>query len=78
MKPRPGELPRNVNGSVSRSLTTDEQLAGAGLMTAAARAEHAELRRDAATGRVSDLVRLAGIPADDYWYAAPAVMAGQS
>ncbi len=77
VKPRPGELPRNVNGSVSRSLTTDEQLAGAGLMTAAARAEHTGLRRGAATGRVSDLVRLAGIPADDCWYAASAAMAGQ-
>ncbi len=77
VKPRLGELPRNVNGSVSRSLTTDAQLAGAGLMTAAARTEHTELRRGAATGRVSDLVRLAGTPADDCWYAAPPAMAGQ-
>jgi hypothetical protein len=46
-------------------------------MTAAARAEHTGLRRGAATGRVSDLVRLAGTPADDCWYAAPAAMAGQ-
>ena len=79
VKPRPGELPRNVNGSVSRSLTTDEQLAGAGLMTAAARAEHTELphdRHDPADLR-RDLVRLAGTPADDCWYAAPPAMAGQ-
>ena len=71
--PRPGELPRNVNGSVSRSLVTDAQLATAGLMTAAARAEHAGLRRGAAAGRVPGVVRLAEIPADDAWYARPAL-----
>jgi hypothetical protein len=70
--PRAGELPRNANGSVSRSLVTDAQLAGAGLMTAAARAEHAELRRGAAAGRVPGLVRLAATPSDDRWYAAAA------
>jgi hypothetical protein len=78
VKPRSGELPRNTSGSVSRSLVTDEQLAAAGLMTAAAKAEHTELRRGAAAGRVQGLVRLAGIPADDCWYAAPAALAGQS
>jgi len=60
VKPRVVELARNADGSVSRSLATDDQLARVGLMTAAARAEHADLRRGAAT------------PADDYWYAAPA------
>jgi hypothetical protein len=70
--PRLGELPRNTNGSASRSLATDRQLAAAGLMTAAARAEHTELRRGAAAGRVPGVVRLAEIPADDRWYAAPA------
>jgi hypothetical protein len=78
VKPRSGELPRNASGSVSRSLVTDEQLARAGLMTAAAKAEHTELRRGAAAGRVQGLVRLAGIPADDCWYAAPVALAGQS
>ena len=71
--PRAGDLPRNANGGVSRSLATDRQLAGAGLMTAAARAEHAELRRGAAAGRVPGVERLAEIPADDRWYASPAV-----
>ncbi len=70
--PRSGDLPRNANGSVSRSLATDEQLAGAGLMTAAAQAEHTELRRGAAAGRVPGVVRLAEVPADDRWYAASA------
>jgi len=72
VKPRPGELPRNADGSVSRSLVTDEQLDGAGLMTAAVRAEHAQLRRGAAAGRVPGLARLAQVPADDGWYAAAA------
>jgi len=69
--PRPGDLPRNANGSVSRSLVTDAQLAGAGLMTAAARAAHTELRRGAAGGRVPGVERFTGIPADDRWYTAP-------
>ncbi len=72
IKPRPGELPRNARGGVARSLVTDEQLAAAGLMTAADRDVHTELRRSAAAGRVPGLVRLAGIPAGDCWYAVPA------
>jgi hypothetical protein len=67
--PRSGDLPRNANGGVSRSLVTDRQLAEAGLMTAAARAEHAHLRRGAAAGRVPGVVRLAEVPTDDRWYA---------
>jgi hypothetical protein len=72
--PRSGDLPRNANGGVSRSLVTDRQLAEAGLMTAAARAEHTQMRRGAAAGRVPGVVRLAEIPADDRWYAAPAAL----
>jgi hypothetical protein len=72
VKPRPGALPCNINGSVSRSLVTDLELAAAGLMTSAARAAHAELRRGAAAGKVAALVRLPVVPADDPWYAAPA------
>jgi hypothetical protein len=68
VKPRPGELSRNANGSVSRSLASDAQLGAAGLMTAADRAAHTELRHGAA-GRVPGLVRLARAPADDPWYA---------
>jgi hypothetical protein len=67
--PRPGELPRNANGSVSRSLASDAQLGTAGLMTAADRAAHTELRRGAAAGRVPGLAHLAATPADDPWYA---------
>ena len=70
--PRPGELPRNVGGSVARSLATDDQLDRAGLMTAAIRAEHTALRRGAAAGRVPGLARLAATPTDDCWYAVPA------
>ena len=77
VKARPGPLPRNALGSVARSLVTDEQLARAGLMTAADQAAHAELRHGAAAGRVAGMLRLAGVPADDYWYAtAPAVVPG--
>ncbi len=72
VRPRPGELPRNARGGVARSLVTDEQLGAAGLMTAAGRAEHTALRRGAAAGRVPDLMRLAEVPSDDCWYAAPA------
>ena len=72
--PRSGDLPRNANGGVSRSLVTDRQLAEAGLMTAAARAEHTRLRRGAAAGRVPGVVRLAEVPADDRWYAGPAAL----
>jgi hypothetical protein len=67
--PRPGELPRNADGSVSRSLTSDADKARAGVMTAAERAEHTALRRGAAAGWVAGLVRLASSPLDDPWYA---------
>jgi hypothetical protein len=76
--PRPDELPRNVNGSVARSLVTDAQLGAAGLMTAADRAALTELRRGAATGRVVGLVRLPATPSDDPWYAAAAAGGAQS
>lgn len=77
--PRPGaELPRNADGSVSRSLTTDAQKVAVGLMTAAGLAAHTQLRRGAATGRVPGLVRLAQVPADDSWYAVPVCGAGDA
>ena len=40
-------LPRNADGSLSRSRTTDAQKAAAGVMTAAQLAEHTALRRGA-------------------------------
>jgi hypothetical protein len=69
VNPRPGDLLRNADGSLSHSLTTDAQKDRAGLMTAAVRAEHTALRRGAAAGRVAGLVRLAAAPPDDPWYA---------
>lgn len=43
----PGNLPRNGDGSVSRSRVTDPELAAAGLMTSDQQAEHTALRRGA-------------------------------
>ncbi len=71
--PRPGDLPLNADGSVSRSRTTDGQKAAAGVMTTAQQAEHTALRRGAARGRVPGAVRLAATPADDRWYTLAAV-----
>ena len=47
---RPRALPRNRDGSLSRSRTTDAQKHAAGVMTAAELAEHTALRRGAVTG----------------------------
>jgi hypothetical protein len=71
VKPRPGPLPLNRDGSVSLSLTTDDQRAAAGLMTRSQVAEHSSFRRGLMTGRVAGVVRTtAPSPADDPWYAA--------
>ena len=70
------ELPRNADGSLSRSRTTDRQKAAAGVMTAAQQTEHTALRRGAAAGRVTGLVRLLVIPAGDPWYALPKAAGG--
>ena len=48
---RPRALPRNRDGSLSRSRTTDAQKLAAGVMTAAQLAEHTALRRGAVTGK---------------------------
>lgn len=69
--PRTGGLPRNLDGSISRLLTTDAQKAAAGLMTVGQLAEHTALRADAVRGQAPGIVRLAQIPADDPWYGAP-------
>ena len=50
--PRPGPLPRNTDGRVSRSLTSDAQKDTAGLMTAAQLAEHTALRYGAVSGKL--------------------------
>jgi hypothetical protein len=65
-------LPRNRDRSLSRSRTTDEQKLAAGVMTTAQLAEHTELQRGAARGRVAGTERLAAVPPDDPWYSAPA------
>ena len=49
---RPRCLPRNADGSLSRSRTTDAQKFAAGVMTAAQLAEHTALRRGAVTGKL--------------------------
>ena len=49
---RPRALPRNRDGSLSRSRTTDAQKFAAGVMTAAQLAEHTALRRGAACGKL--------------------------
>ena len=46
-------LPRNRDGSISRSRTTDAQKAAAGVMTAAQQAEHTALHRGLVTGKPS-------------------------
>lgn len=62
-------LPRNRDGSVSRSRTSDAEKSLAGVMTSAELAEHTALRRGAVAGRVAGVVHLAVTPADDPWYA---------
>jgi hypothetical protein len=49
---RPRCLPRNRDGSLSRSRTTDAQKFAAGVMTAAQLAEHTALRRGLVTGKL--------------------------
>ena len=64
------ELPRNTDGSVSRSRTTDAELAATGQMTDAQLREHNRLARDTqAQDRKAD--RLEETPDDDPWYADP-------
>ena len=64
-------LPRNADGSLSRSRTTDAQKSAAGVMTAAQLAEHTALRRGAVTGRLPRPVQR-GPLADDPWAVQPA------
>lgn len=66
--PRPASLPRNKNGSVSRSRSSDAQKDAVRVMTAAQLAEHTALRRGATRGRVAGAERLDVVPVDDPWY----------
>lgn len=70
VQPR-GALPRNRDGSVSRSLTTDAQKLAAGLMTAAQLAEHTALRRGTVTGKLPRRAERGPLLAD-LWACQPA------
>jgi len=67
----PQRLPRNRDGSLSRSRTTDAQKAAAGVMTAAQRAGHSALRYGAVTGKLPRRPER-GPLADDPWAVRPA------
>lgn len=68
---KPRCLPRNCDGSVSRSRTTDAQKLAAGVMTAAQLAEHTALRRGAVTGKLPRPFER-GPLAEDPWTVRPA------
>jgi hypothetical protein len=67
----PRRLPRNADGSLSRSRTTDAQKSAAGVMTAAQLAGHTALRYGAVTGKLSRRPER-GPLADDPWAVRPA------
>ena len=67
----PRSLPRNADGSLSRSRTTDAQKLAVGVMTAAQLAEHTALRRGAITGKLPHPAER-GPLADDPWAVRPA------
>jgi predicted GIY-YIG superfamily endonuclease len=70
VRPR-GDLPRNRDGSLSRSLTTDTDKLAAGVMTATQLAEHTALRHGAVTGKPARRAER-GPVLDDPWAARPA------
>jgi hypothetical protein len=67
----PSELPRNQDGSISRSQATDEELAAAGVMTSAQVKEHTRLRKDAQEGAVNGVTRSTAADPDDEWQDVP-------
>jgi hypothetical protein len=76
-------LPRNRDGSLSRSCTTDAQKFTAGVMTAAQLAEHTALRHGAVTGKLPRPLERGPLAADP-WAIGPscplpsAVIAGRT
>jgi hypothetical protein len=66
------DLPRNQDGSLSRSRITDEEFEAYGNMTAAQLKEHTELRDGAAKGAVPGTERLAEADPADPWANPPA------
>ncbi len=69
---KPRVLPRNADGSLSRSLTTDAQKLAAGVMTAAQIAEHTALRYGLVSGKLPRPADRGGPLADDPWAVRPA------
>ena len=67
----PRTLPRNRDGSLSRSRTTDTQKLAAGMMTSAQLAEHTALRRGLVTGKLPRPLER-GPLAEDPWAVRPA------
>jgi hypothetical protein len=76
--PRPGPLPRNTDGRVSRTLTTDMQKDAAGLMTAAQLAGHTALRYGLVAGRLPRPLERGPVPPGaDPWALSPAPARGR-
>jgi predicted GIY-YIG superfamily endonuclease len=71
---KPRCLPRNRDGSLSRSRTTDAQKAAAGVMTAAQLAEHTALRHGAVSGKLARPVER-GPLTNDPWATGPPLSA---
>lgn len=67
----PRQLPRNRDGSLSRSRTTDAIKDLAGVMTSAQQAEHTALRRGAVTGKLPRAAER-GPAVTDLWADQPA------
>lgn len=68
------ELPRNQDGTISRSRATDEELAAAGVMTSAQQREHNKLAKDVQGGSVNGVTRHHQddqADHDDPWHDAP-------
>lgn len=67
----PDELPRNADGTISRSQATDEELAAAGVMTSQQQREHNKLSKATQEGAVNGVTRAAAADPDDQWLDAP-------
>jgi predicted GIY-YIG superfamily endonuclease len=77
---KPRCLPRNRDGSLSRSRTTDAQKAAAEVMTAAQLAEHTALRRGLVTGKLPRPFERGPLAADPWATGSPltALTAGRT
>lgn len=62
-----GNLPRNRDGSTSRSKVTDDELAATGQMTDAQLRDHNKLERDVKGTGPQGTERLTSVPDDDPW-----------